>query len=127
MQFLAEYERYLSMSRFNLTNHDLVYGQTCYDATWALAYALNDTLTGEICCCADTMPIHTTYLTLMIDCQTRGKSVEDCSVGAATGDTFGLQQFQYNNFRVPQKVKGHMEETDFNGITVNLFCFVFHW
>ena len=37
------------MSRFNLTQDD-VYSQQCYDATWALAYALHDTLsdTGEI-------------------------------------------------------------------------------
>ena len=45
MQFLAEYNRYLTMSRFNVTSD--VYSQQCYDATWALAYALNDTLTGE--------------------------------------------------------------------------------
>ena len=57
----------------------------------------------------------------MTDCQTKGESVEGCSVGAAMSDTFGLQQFHYNNSRVPQKVKAHMEETDFDGITVNIF------
>ena len=37
------------MSRFNLTQEN-VYSQPCYDATWALAYALNSTLNdaGEI-------------------------------------------------------------------------------
>ena len=48
-KFLTEYRRYRDMSRFNLTRDD-VYSQQCYDATWALAYALNGTLsdTGEI-------------------------------------------------------------------------------
>ena len=34
---------------------------------------------------------------------------------------FGLQQFQYNNPQVLRKVKGHLEETNFTGITV-LLC-----
>ena len=29
-----------------------------------------------------------------------------------------LQQFQYNNSQVLQKVKGHLENTDFIGVTV---------
>ena len=65
------------------------------------------------------LSIFSHHVKLMIECQRRGEGVEDCSLGAATSDTFGLQQFQYNNSRVPQKVKGHLEETDFNGITVN--------
>ena len=44
-QYLAEYGRYVSASKFNLST--TVYSQQCYDAMWALAYALNDTLTGE--------------------------------------------------------------------------------
>ena len=44
-QFRARYESYLNRSQFNLT--EIIYSQQCYDAAWALAYALNDTLTGE--------------------------------------------------------------------------------
>ena len=44
-QFQAEYKNYLTRSRLNVTSNN--YSQQCYDATWALAYALNDTLTGE--------------------------------------------------------------------------------
>ena len=61
---------------------------------------------------------------IMIECHRRGDDEEDCSAGLAMSDTFGLQQFQYNNSQLVQKVKGHLEETDFNGITVNLFFFV---
>ena len=47
-QFRANYAEYLRMSRFNLPND--IYSQQCYDATWALAYALNDTIAGETHC-----------------------------------------------------------------------------
>lgn len=51
--------------------------------------------------------------------------MEDCSVGAATNDTeFGLHQFQYNNSKVLQKVKKHLEETNFTGITVDRIIFI---
>ena len=41
-------------------------------------------------------------------------------VGSSTapGDTFGLQKFQYSNPQVLQKVKNHLEGTNFTGITV---------
>ena len=38
----------------------------------------------------------------------------------APGDTFGLQQFKYSNPQVLQKVKSHLEETNFTGITVSV-------
>ena len=44
-QFQTEYKNYVNMSQLNVTSN--IYSQQCYDATWALAYALNDTLTGE--------------------------------------------------------------------------------
>ena len=38
-----------------------------------------------------------------------------------TSDGFGLQHFLYNNSQVQQKVKGHLEETNFTGITVGFY------
>ena len=38
-----------------------------------------------------------------------------------TSDGFGLQHFLYNNSQVRQKVKGHLEETNFTGITVGFY------
>ena len=40
----------MSHGRFNVNLAYDVYSQQCYDAMWALAYALNDTLTGETRC-----------------------------------------------------------------------------
>ena len=52
--------------------------------------------------------------------------MKDCSVGTATNDTkFGLQQFQYSNSKVLQKVKHHLEETNFTGITVDRIIFIY--
>ena len=42
-----EEEKHLNEEPFNLTR--LEYAQYCYDATWTLAYALNQTIKGLIC------------------------------------------------------------------------------
>ena len=46
--FREQYAQYLNDSIFSDSSLEDVYSETCYDATWALAYALNDTLTGRV-------------------------------------------------------------------------------
>lgn len=100
-EFRAYYSRYFNDARSDF-NHvdlgDIVYSEQCYDATWALAYALNDTLT---------------------ECSKPG-APQNCSAGLTTTDiTFGLQHFLYNNSEIHQKIKSHLEDTNFTGITVS--------
>ena len=42
--------------------------------------------------------------------------MEDCSSSVAAN---GLHHFQYNHSQVVRKVKRHLEETNFTGITVD--------
>ena len=53
-QYFDEEQRHLGVLPLNLTQ--LEYPQYCYDATWTLAYALNQTINGNI---------HTVELRLM--------------------------------------------------------------
>ena len=48
-QYFAEEQRHLGVPPLNLTQ--LEYAQYCYDATWTLAYALNQTMSGNIHIC----------------------------------------------------------------------------
>lgn len=96
-EFRATYARYFNQTIMDFPNiEDIVYSEQCYDATWALAYALNDTLT---------------------DCSMSDAS-QTCFAGLTTNPPLGLQHFMYNNSQIHQKMKGHLEDTNFTGITV---------
>ena len=47
VQYFAEEQRHLGVPPLYLTQ--LQYAQYCYDATWTLAYALNQTIYGNVC------------------------------------------------------------------------------
>ena len=47
-QYFDEEKLHLGVPPLNLTQ--LEYAQYCYDATWTLAYALNQTINGNECC-----------------------------------------------------------------------------
>ena len=97
-EFRATYSRYLNETMSDFSNLvDLVYSEQCYDATWALAYALNDTLTK--CSMSDTS--------------------QTCFPGLTGNSPLGLQHFMYNNSQIHQKMRGHLEDTNFTGITVS--------
>ena len=66
--------------------------------------------------CANYKIIHTD---IQMECSTE-ETAPRCSAGLANITSFGLQHFLYNNSKILQKVKGHLEETNFTGITVHL-------
>jgi len=48
-QYEKDYKTHQKSSLLDVEqNWTSVYGQTCYDATWALAFALNKTITGNL-------------------------------------------------------------------------------
>ena len=46
-QYFDEEQRHLGVPPLNLTQFE--YAQYCYDATWTLAYALNQSINGNVC------------------------------------------------------------------------------
>ena len=48
-QYFAEEEAHLGVPPLYLELNE--YSQYCYDATWTLAYALNETINGNVCVC----------------------------------------------------------------------------
>ena len=51
------------------------------------------------------------------ECAEGGEGMEGCSSNVTDN---GLHHFQYSHSQVVRKVKRHLEETYFNGITVEL-------
>ena len=48
-QYLDEEQSHLGVPPLYLEQFN--YSQYCYDATWTLAYALNQTINGNVCVC----------------------------------------------------------------------------
>ena len=46
-QYFDEEQHHLGVPPLNLTQFE--YAQYCYDATWTLAYALNQSINGNVC------------------------------------------------------------------------------
>lgn len=58
-----------------------------------------------------------------MECSTE-EAAARCSAGLTDITSFGLQHFLYNNSKILQKVKGHLEDTRFTGITVHPIFFM---
>ena len=56
---------------------------------------------------------------IKMECSTE-ETAANCSAGLANSTSFGLQHFHYNNSNLLQKIKGHLEASDFRGVTVHL-------
>ena len=89
----------LAATHFNATSKDKPFYHHCYDATWALAYALNSTLEE------------------VVISKVTGESTVSGSGSACDPATDSMYSFQSRIF-TPQLMKMYMESTNFVGKSV---------
>ena len=106
-----------------------VYAQPCYDATWTLAKALDLTIKGNckshVSKCMQWLAIESGNLQYTPHTDIGDNSelnhrlrVYDNDLDLSADVDFALQHFSYNNSGVLNLVYGHLNRTNFTGITV---------
>ena len=84
------------------------YSQPCYDATWTLAFALNETINGMLISSffSYTIIIVSPYMIF---------ETEDSQLGI----TLGLHNFTYDDNSLRDTLFQHLNRTDFKGLAVS--------
>ena len=92
-EFEAEYERRGMEGGYNTFTH----GSRLYDGLWALAFALNRTMT-----------------------MVNGEDIDETGCQNTSGSLVPLHNFTYSNGLMGCLIKWSLERTNFSGVTVNL-------
>ena len=132
-----------------IVNSSSVYSQQCYDATWTLALALNESITSELFSTFSikftlyviSMPINVPCPTVLVLATTTimhasmhnnyycifhaginsDTKLQQQLVEFNGGQEFnGLQHFTYNNSKFVNLLYGHLNNTEFEGISVRI-------
>ena len=97
------------------------FGQDCYDATWILALALNNTLTGMVLMQLWFLHIECNSILNVIYClDLKENSTLNSRAAAEAGvdGEFKLENFTYTTSTILETLSGHLSRTNFSGITV---------
>lgn len=117
-EYFEEEKEHLNREPFNLTN--IEYAQYCYDATWTLAYALDQTIKGLDssipCLCLFCPFISIIEVDSRINHTLNQRLVE--AYGLGVNRTFKLEDFTYQSDSLTNLIFRKVEETSFSGITV---------
>ena len=143
-QYLDEEQSYLGVPPLYLKQFN--YSQYCYDATWTLAYALNQTINGNVyavicvcvsewervCPCAVDVAfwfyfksfcsgrqLFHLYFTAELEENSALNSKVWDAAGLRGNGTFPLDHFSYNNSALLNVIFQHVQRTNFSGITVS--------
>lgn len=96
-----------------------LYSEICYEATFTLAFALQNVIEGKWSTCVYGLEFYrvTSHVELETDSIFNKEAAQQS--GLSDGEVFTLENFTYSNSAILERMYYHINNTDFLGITVS--------